>query len=97
MVWNIVTLIISYATGKGGYGGYPIWAQVVAGWALFVGVFVVAAIIQIVSRKNQQILELDGTIKSWDEMHAEDENKFILAQMNAEMNVNATENNAQNN
>ena len=97
MVWNIVTLIISYATGKGGYGGYPIWAQVVAGWALFVGVFVVAAIIQIVSRKNKKILELDATIKSWDEMHAEDENKFILAQMNAEMNVNATENDAQNN
>ena len=34
-IWNMITLFNT----EGGYGGYPIWAQVVAGWAVSVLVF----------------------------------------------------------
>ena len=35
-VWNMITLFST----EGGYGGYPIWAQIVAGWAVSVLVFI---------------------------------------------------------
>ena len=34
-VWNMITLFST----EGGYGGYPLWAQIVAGWAVSVLVF----------------------------------------------------------
>lgn len=77
---NLVKILKSYATGGGGYGGYPIWAQVVAGWAICLLVFVGAIVIQIVSRKSKRLIELDAKNKDWDEVHAEEENAYILAQ-----------------
>ena len=81
IVWNFVTIFISYAKGEGGYGGYPIWAQVVAGWLVMAAVFIGAIVIQIVSRKNEKIRALDSTIKTWDEVHAEQENEFIRKEL----------------
>lgn len=67
-LWNVVNLIIAYATGKGGYGGHPIWAQLIAGWLPTVLIFGGAVAMQIVSRKSEKIKRLDARYGSWDDM-----------------------------
>ena len=50
-VWNMVTL---FAFNGGSYGGYPIWAQILAGWAVSVLVFASGFIAKIVIAKKKK-------------------------------------------
>lgn len=72
-VWNVVKLITDYATGKGGFGGYPIWAQIVAGWLPTLIIFAGAIVMQVLSRKSEKIRKLDARYGSWDDMPDIDE------------------------
>ena len=49
-VWNMITLFST----EGGYGGYPIWAQIVAGWAVSVLVFISGFIARAVIAKMKK-------------------------------------------
>ena len=55
-VWNMVVL---FGQKGGSYGGYPIWAQVIAGWALSVLVFASGFIAKavVVSKKKKGYVE----------------------------------------
>lgn len=81
LVWSTVDTIKSYANGGGGYGGYPIWAQVVGGWLVFFVVFAVGITLQILSYKNKKMIALDKDSKSWDEMHDEEIEELVNAGM----------------
>ena len=50
-VWNMVTLFVK---NGGSYGEYPIWAQIVAGWAVSVLVFVSGFIAKLVVNKKKK-------------------------------------------
>ena len=50
-VWNMITL---FAVNKGSYGGYPIWAQVLAGWVVSVLVFASGFIAKLVVAKKKK-------------------------------------------
>ncbi|MBQ9886536.1 MAG: sodium-dependent transporter [Lachnospiraceae bacterium] len=50
-IWNMVNL---FAYNDGSYGGYPIWAQVVAGWAISVLVFASGFIAKVVIAKKKK-------------------------------------------
>lgn len=50
-VWNIVTLFV---VNGGSYGGYPMWAQIVAGWVVSLFVFISGFIIKLVVRHKKK-------------------------------------------
>lgn len=50
-VWNMVTLFV---VNDGSYGGYPIWAQIAAGWAVSLLVFASGFIIKLVVRHKKK-------------------------------------------
>lgn len=66
-VWNFVSMIMSYNNG-GGYENYPLIAQLIGGWLIFALVFILAILIQLISRKSKKMKEFDGYIKSWDDI-----------------------------
>lgn len=68
-VWNFISIIKSYTGGGKGYGGYPIYAQILGGWIVVFLTFGISIIMSIVSRKNKRIAELDMKLKSWDELN----------------------------
>lgn len=62
-IWNIVNLFV---VNGGSYGGYPIWAQVVAGWVVSALVFISGFIAKLVVKKKKK----DGYIEDeiiWEE------------------------------
>ncbi len=62
-VWNMITLFST----EGGYGGYPIWAQIVAGWAVSVLVFISGFIAKgvIAKMKKKGYTEDEIVWKDW--------------------------------
>lgn len=50
-VWNMVTLFV---VNGGSYGGYPIWAQIAAGWVVSLLVFASGFIIKLVVRHKKK-------------------------------------------
>ncbi len=81
LVWSTVDTIKSYAHGGGGYGGYPVWAQVVGGWMVFFAVFAIGVVLQILSYKNKKVIALDKDAKSWDEMYDEEIEELVNSGM----------------
>lgn len=63
-VWQMVIL-----AKNGGYGGYPVWAQIVAGWLPTFIIYAGAIALQIISAKSPKIRALDARYGTWDEMH----------------------------
>ena len=50
-VWNMITLFV---VNGGNYGGYPLWAQIVAGWVVSLFVFISGFIIKLVIRHKKK-------------------------------------------
>ena len=50
-VWNMVVL---FGQNGGSYGGYPIWAQVTAGWVVSALVFLSGFIAKLVVRQKKK-------------------------------------------
>ena len=65
-VWNMVVL---FGQNGGSYGGYPIWAQVIAGWIVsgfvFISGFIAKAIVN--KQKKKGFVEDEVTWDSADE------------------------------
>ncbi len=67
-VWNLVVIF----TTKGGYGGYPLYAQIIGGWLISVIVIAAGFIMKLFTskitklRERVQLVEADE--KTWDEM-----------------------------
>ncbi|MGN0771558.1 MAG: sodium-dependent transporter [Christensenellales bacterium] len=76
-IWNLIDTIKSYTDGSGGYGGYPIWAQVIAGWLVFIAVFVVGIVMQEVTGRSKKFAALESDYKSWDDMHDEEIEELV--------------------
>ncbi len=74
-IWQFVTLMISYATGKG-YGGYPLYAQILGGWMVTALTFGGAFLMQYLSQHNKKIVELDADLKTWEEMDMIEKESF---------------------
>ncbi|MDE5618577.1 MAG: sodium-dependent transporter, partial [Clostridia bacterium] len=67
VIWNIYTL----AKSGGLYGGYPVYANVIA-WVITILIFSSGFIIKLLSRKNKKIKALtdnaERNFRTWDEM-----------------------------
>jgi NSS family neurotransmitter:Na+ symporter len=61
VVWNIAT----YITSDGGYGGYPMWAQIIGGWSITILAFISGFIIKFIAKKKGK--DGDQDEKTWDE------------------------------
>lgn len=62
VIWNLV----SYFTSDGGYGGYPMWAQIAGGWSITILAFISGFIIKAVAKAKGKDSYPDE--KTWDEM-----------------------------
>ncbi|MGN0764874.1 MAG: sodium-dependent transporter [Christensenellales bacterium] len=76
-IWNLIDTIKSYGGEGGGYGGYPIWAQVIAGWLVFIAVFVIGIVLQLVTNHSKKFAMLEKDYKAWDDMHDEEIEELV--------------------
>lgn len=67
-VWNLYDLF----TSEGGYGGYPLYAQIIGGWLISTIVILSGFIIKFITKKNSKLCAMcnaaEANEMSWDEM-----------------------------
>ncbi len=71
LVWNLRSYFTSIdpETGKFlGYGGYPMYAQIIGGWAVTAFSIISGFIIRIIVKSKKRFTQLEAEEKSWDEM-----------------------------
>lgn len=66
--WNLIDLFQT----SGGYGGYPLYAQIIGGWLISAIVVASGFIVKIIATKNKTVRALvekaEANEKTWDEM-----------------------------
>ncbi|MBQ8427865.1 MAG: hypothetical protein IJX18_01270, partial [Clostridia bacterium] len=67
--WNLVSLF-----QNGGYGGYPLWAQILGGWLISALVLAMGFIVALLCKKNKKLKAMsekaEADEKTWDELEA---------------------------
>ncbi len=71
LVWNLRSYFTAFDPETGaflGYGGYPMYAQIIGGWAVTAFSIISGFIIRIIVKKNKQFKNLEAQEKGWDEV-----------------------------
>lgn len=71
LVWNLRAYFGAVDAETGaflGYGGYPLYAQIIGGWAITLFSIVSGFIVRLIVRSKKRYIELEKAEKSWDEM-----------------------------
>lgn len=77
--WNLYSLF----TTEGGYGGYPMYAQILGGWLISIIVFSFGFIMSALCKKSKKLSDMvrlaEADEKSWDEMEAVNDGEGVTA------------------
>lgn len=71
LVWNLRNYFTAVDPETGsflGYGGYPMYAQIIGGWAITIFSIISGFIIRIIVKSNKRFKALETKEKSWDEV-----------------------------
>ncbi len=68
LIWNLRAYFAPGTTAITGYGGYPMYAQIIGGWSVTVFALVSGWIVRLIVKQNKRFSELEKKEKSWDEM-----------------------------
>ncbi len=71
LAWNLRSYFTAVDPETGafvGYGGYPMYAQIIGGWAVTAFSIVSGFVVRIIVKNNKRFKTLEAQEKSWDEM-----------------------------